>query len=384
MESANIESKFRTLSLNSGKSTRLFWMTSLLILCVTFFTLGSKQAISAAGDVKWHPGHYLMLVNPGDSNPAYMADIYDELAVSAFRGVVIRYTWAELEPQKDIYDFSAIEQHLTELASRNKQLIVLIETKSFTLDKVIVPEYVKTTPIYEGGVFAIGEYGSKVPKGYNIKMWNSYVQGRMRALIRNMGQHFDIHPNFEGFGLTETAMGTPIEPLTASQIEAFYGNLMILNQRMRYRFPNTMTFQFVNYPRAILETYVDKLQAMGSALGAPDVFPDEPGLNYPGTLTSPRGIYTYYPERSGLMPLAIQIEKPNYLNTRVDGTGHQPTIGELLSFARDNLKVNYLFWTRTPEFYTKVLNVMKAPNQKSNIYGGLSGACPANYTSCIE
>ena len=199
-----------------------------------------------------------------------------------------------------------------------------------------------------------------------------------------MGQHFNIHPNFEGFGLTETAMGTPIEPLTTSQTDAFYGNLMILNQRMRYRFPNTMTFQFVNYPRSILETYVNSLQTMGSALGAPDVFPDEPGLNFPGSQYSPRGLYTYYPERAGLMPLAIQIEEPNYLNTRLDGTGHQPSIGELLTFARDTLKVNYLFWTRTPEYYTKVLNTMKAPKQKSDLYGGLSPVCPANYTSCIE
>ncbi len=53
MESANINSKFRALNLNSGKSMRLFWMTSLLILCATFFTLGSKQAISAAGNMKW-------------------------------------------------------------------------------------------------------------------------------------------------------------------------------------------------------------------------------------------------------------------------------------------------------------------------------------------
>lgn len=384
MESANINSKFRALNLNLGKSMRLFWMTSLLILCATFFTLGSKQAISAAGNMKWHPGHYLMLINPGDSNPHYMEQVYSELAVSAFRGVVIRYTWPELEPQKDMYDFSAIENHLTELASRNKQLIVLLETKSFNLTKEIVPDYIKTTPIYEGGIFPIGAYGSKITKGYNIKMWNSYVQGRLRALIRNMGQHFNIHPNFEGFGLTETAMGTPIEPLTTSQTDAFYGNLMILNQRMRYRFPNTMTFQFVNYPRSILETYVNSLQTMGSALGAPDVFPDEPGLNFPGSQYSPRGLYTYYPERAGLMPLAIQIEEPNYLNTRLDGTGHQPSIGELLTFARDTLKVNYLFWTRTPEYYTKVLNTMKAPKQKSDLYGGLSPVCPANYTSCIE
>ncbi len=384
MESANFKSRAGTRSLNSGKNMRLFWMTCFLILCAAFFTLGSKQAVSAAGTMKWHPGHYLMLVNPGDSNPVYMEQVYSELAISAFRGAVIRYTWPELEPQKDIYDFSTIENHLAELSSREKQLIILLETKSFNLTKEIVPDYIKTTPIYEGGVFPIGAYGSKVTKGYNTKMWNSYVLSRLRTLIRKLGEKFDSHPNFEGFGLTETAMGTPIEPLTTAQADGFYGNLMTLNQRMRYRFPNTMTFQFVNYPRSILETYVNKLQTMGSALGAPDVFPDEPGLNFPGSPYSPRGLYTYYPERAGLMPLAIQIEEPNYLNTRLDGTGHQPSITELLTFARDTLKVNYLFWTRTPEFYTKVLNTMKAPKQKTDIYGGLSSVCPSNYTSCVE
>jgi hypothetical protein len=145
-----------------------------------------------------------------------------------------------------------------------------------------------------------------------------------------------------------------------------------------------MTFQYTNFPRSILESYIDTFKAKGIALGNSDVFIEDETLLYPGTKNSPRGVYTYYPENSGIMPLAIQIAKANFENTKFNGTGYTPTIPELLDFARDYLKVNYLFWTRLPTYNSEVLSILRWKKQTSTPSGGLNSVCPSVYSSCVD
>ncbi len=354
-----------------------FW-----VICVILFfgTAFSAQAVTV-NPIKWHPGHYMMLVNPGKDKAHYMQQVYTELnETPALRGVAMRYRWAELEKSKGVYDFSSIDRHLQDLATRKKRLVILIETKSTNLDLEIVPSYLKA-PNYEGGVYAFSGYTTSTIKGYNIKLWNTNVRDRLAALLSAMGKHLNANPYFEGVGLVETALGKAIVPLTSVQSNGYYNNLMDLHQKMRQYFPTTMVFQFTNYPRAKLPALTNSLKTAGGALGCPDVFLEEPGLLYEG---KNQGIYNYYSDLTGILPLAVQIEKANYENTRYDGTGHQPTIAELLNFAKNQLNVNYLFWTRTPGYYPQVLEVLNQSGQKTTPSGGLSAACPSIYASCTK
>ncbi|SFE40638.1 glycoside hydrolase [Nitrosomonas sp. Nm166] len=356
-----------------------------IIISVLLAMLG-KHAIGAVtqNPIKWHPGHYVTLVNPGKDSSRYMAKVYSELETySALRGITIRYRWSELESQKDVYNFTSIDKHLAELAERDKRLIILLETKSFKPDEILAPDYLKDA-IYEGGVFPFTGSGGTVPKGYNIKLWNKAVHDRLAALIRALGKRYNSHPHFEGFGLQETTMGQPIKPLTSTQVNDYYKNLLSINQWMRNSFPNTMTYQFTNYPRGILESFINGLNEIGTALGCPDIFLEDPGLLFKGTKHSRRGIYSYYPELSGIMPLTIQVEKSNYENTRHDRKGYQPTVQELLTFARDTLKVNYIFWTRSPGYFDDVLQMLNQKSQTSILSGGLDPTCPSNYASCTN
>lgn len=337
--------------------------------------------------IKWHPGHYLMLVHPGPNNPWYMEQIYGDLKENTvFRGVVIRYRWSDLEPTKDVYDFSTIDEHLTELAARKKRLVILLELRSSVdySQGELVPDYVKAGTLYEGGIFPYSGSRSTDIKGYNIKLWNPLVRDRLAALARELGERFNSHPYFEGFGLTETAMGKPLITLSNAEIDGYYNNIISINQQMRQHFPNTMVFQFINYPRQVIESFVNNMKDTGMALGCPDVFVDEPGLFYDATKNPPKGIYSYYPELSGQIPLTIQIEKANYENTRYDGKGYQPTISELLAFARHRLDVNYIFWTRSPDYFAEVLEVMNWKNQTSDLTGGLNSTCPSTYFACVD
>jgi Beta-galactosidase len=340
--------------------------------------------------VKWHPGHYVTIMGWGKNSPKYLEDVYAELqATPALRGVQIRYVWAELEPAEGRYDFTSIDQRLAELAAQGKRLVIQVQTKSFDPSWKLVPDYLKAVE-YDGGAFTFesekkGERAAHhtTPRGYNIALWNPRVRDRLIALFQALGERYNSHPSFEGIGMIETAFGEPLVSLSADKIDGFYANLLHVHQQMRAQFPNTMTIQEVNYPRPMLQSFLRKLEEMGTALSSPDIFRDERGLsmNTPG---APRGIYTYYPELSGIVPLAPQVMRSNYRNTRGDGTGAVPAVSEILVFVRDELKANYIFWARTPDDFPRVLEMLSKPAQTGDPSGGLASTCPKAYRSCVE
>lgn len=178
-------------------------------------------------------------------------------------------------------------------------------------------------------------------------MWNSGVHDRLAALVAELGKRFNGHAHFEGLGFTETALGQPIDLVSSHDTGKYFDNLLSVQRQMRVSFPNTVTYQFVNYPREILAGFVDQLRSIGTGLGGPDVFLEDPGLNFdhPNKL---KGVYHYYPQMSGLIPLTPSVMQANYDNTRHDGKGRVPTIAELLAFSRDRLRANYLFGRARP------------------------------------
>ena len=338
---------------------------------------------SVPGAVKWHPGHYYALMNFMRTNPKIMAQVYRELnATPALRGLQVRYEWPELEPEEGRYDFTAIERVLAELAPQNKRLIVLLELKSFKPEVLPVPSYMATGK-YEGGAFPFSSYGKDVPRGHNLKLWNPAVRDRLVALIRELGQRFNGHAYFEGIGLPETAMGQPLVPVSTRDVERQYDHLLSVQRHMRAAFPNTVTYQFVNYPREILPGFIEHMRTIGTGLGGPDIFLEDPGLNFDHP-NKPKGIYSYYPQMSGLIPLTPSVMQANYDNTRHDGKGRVPTVAELLAFGRDRLRANYLFWTRAPGHFQQVLEQMQRIPLQGNPSGGLDAVCPKAYVSCVE
>jgi hypothetical protein len=317
----------------------------------------------------------------GKYNPSYREDVYRDLKeTSTLRGVVVRYSWGELEKSKGAYDFSNIQQILNDVSDQGKRLIILLELKAGTaktLD-IVVPDYMKTAA-YDGGFYT---YSNRHVTGRGIKLWNPQVEERFRALVRALGDRFDNNPNFEGIGFPETAMGNPKTPISESKKDAYYRNLLELNTFASENFPNTMTFQFMNYPRDTVGSYINTFKNTGGAVGCPDVFLQEPGLLCKGTPNTQPCLYTYYPKLSGQLPLVVQIEHANYLNTRYDNSGYKPSVSELLKFARDNLDVNYIFWVRTPEYFPKVKELLNFRDQSSTPSGGLKSACPSAYPGC--
>ncbi|MBY0475833.1 MAG: glycoside hydrolase [Nitrosomonas sp.] len=361
-------------------------IAALFTISMIFSSLASVHAAPippGTTGVKWHPGHYYTIQNWANDDPIYMAQVYKELeATSALRGMQLRYLWGWLEKSPGVYDFSSIDKHLAKLTAMNKRLVIQVQTKSFEANWKLIPDYLKTAE-YEGGAFAFRDWGSSTIDGYNIKLWNTNVRNRLTALLKAMGERYNSHPNFEGIGMIETAMGQAVTPLTKVQTDGWFNNLIVVQQNMRTFFPNTMTIQEINYPREYLKQITSAMVKMGGALGCPDIYPDEPGLNFVGNAYSPQGAYPYFAQLSGIVPIAPTVEKVNYLNTRGDKQGHVPTVQEILIFARNELKPNYIFWQRLPEYVDQVLAVMSWKRQTSTPSGGLISTCPSAYSSCI-
>ena len=170
-------------------------------------------------------------------------------------------------------------------------------------------------------------------------------------------------------------------------MDNYYNNLLSINQHMRKHFPNTMTYQFTNYPRPMLKSFVSKLREMGTGLGGPDIFLEEPGLHANEKRSakgvSAKGVYHHYAELSGVVPLTPSVMQTNYASTRHDKKGRAPSVAELFAFARDKLKANYIFWTRAPNYFPKVLEMLNDLDQ-SGAAGGLDATCPSAYSSCVD
>ncbi|SEF99639.1 glycoside hydrolase [Nitrosomonas ureae] len=371
---------------STNKSNNHAHILQVLLLFLMGMILMPLNAVAATMDptaVKWHPGHYYIIRGAKKNNADYLSEVYSELnATPALKGMMIRYFWNDLEKAKGVYDFSSIDKRLAELSARGKRLVIQVQTKSFN-GRQVVPNYMKTVE-YEGGEFNISDYGNNVVTGRNIKLWNSQVQNRLTALFKAMGKRYNSHPYFQGIGMIETAMGVPIKPLTNAQIAEFYNNKINVQKQMRLSFPNTMTIQETNYPRPILASFVGKLRNIGTALSSPDLFIEEKGLNFQGTKYDPhKGVYNYYEDFSGLIPMVPTVMPDNYKNTRGDGKGYVPTVSQILVFARDKLNANYIFWTRE-KHYKQVLEVLNWKEQRNTRAGGLNAACPRAYSSCVN
>lgn len=374
-----------SISTNRANTTKQVYGTLFTLLCAIVMILvpwRSAHAIDTA--VKWHPGHYYTIMSFGKNQSWYMNQVYKELdRTPALRGLQIRYLWSELETSEGVYNFSSIDKRLAELAARGKRLVIQVQTKSFDTEWELVPNYLKAVQ-YEGGSFTFNLHGSTTPRGENIKLWNPLVRDRLIALFRALGKRYNSHPYFEGIGMIESAIGQAESPLTNTQVNEFYSNLQILHQNMRIHFPNTMTIQEVNYPREFIKPLVETFKQTATALSHPDTLLEEPGLIFKESKYSPQGVYAHYPELSGIIPLAPTVMHSNYVNTKLNRTGYEPTVSELLAFLRDQLKANYIFWTRDPDYYKKVLEMLNWSAQKRNIEGGLDPTCPSAYSSCIN
>lgn len=378
-----------------GRPTFVCWT---LLACFVASVQGRPADCPRA---KWHPGHYVFV------NTATLSENH---VLPHFLGVQKVYGWAELEPEKDRYDFSAIRRDLAFLERHGKRLVIQLQLKGFGSERY-APDYIQGAE-YGGGVFWFeptrkDASGQQASRGYNPILWNAKVNERVLALIRALGREFNKEPFLEAVNLPETAVSGKRQIRMQTHIEPFDEEvyLEVVKQQirtLRQSFPDTVVIQYANFPPAILPDLVACLRECGTGLGGPDVslfeWREKMGLGDPE-----KGVFRFYPQLSGEVPLGAAVQGPNYsafskktnLMRIRERDGHEdPTLGGKLSIsaedkirfppgdifrlARDELKLNYLFWAITPsEDFQAVQAWMKSADFPKDAAGGLDDRIPA-------
>jgi hypothetical protein len=334
----------------------------------------SVQPRAGTGTVKWNPGHYVAFDTEAEDSEVHAG--LDEIQNLPFvKGIVLRAFWRQLEPQKDVYDFSRIDRYLELAAAHKKRFGLLLTTKNFRAG-VAAPDYLRT-PWFEGGIFEVTSFKGVI--GDNITLWNINTYYRLVRLVKALAARYDGNPWFEVLIINETAFSYPVIPVTEAQRIGFYDNLIRLDNVARQVFARTVVIQYVNFPPRHARRVAQNLLDKGIGIGGPDVFLDDEDHE--------KLVYPLIEPASGRVPVGMQVESDCYYARTLGGPWNPPPARELYDFARNRLHSNYIIWHRVLETvyrpWEKVLSMFRSPDFPANASGGLETACPASYARCV-
>lgn len=275
-------------------------------------------------------------------------------------GAQITYHWKKLEPQKDKYDFSQVEEDLNFLTTKGKRLFIQLQDVTFDSTYMAVPKYLLTDTMYHGGVnaqYGINAAGKPVKGGWVARRWDPAVAERYHLLLIKLAERFD--GRIEGINLPETALDFPAregllpEGFTNSNyVNAIKKNMLVL----KTCFKKSVALQYANFmpgdSREDLVAIYNYAKKIKLAMGGPDI-----------KVYRPAQMANSYPlirSIAGIVPTGVAVQEGNYsvLNPQ---TNQPVTVAEILDFAQNYLLLSYIFWCREEPYYSqKVLRIIRS------------------------
>jgi hypothetical protein len=288
-----------------------------------------------------------------------------------FDGVQIAYSWRQLEPQKDDYDFSIINEDLSILRKHGKKLFIQFQDVSFSMKYNHAPEYLLEDTIYHGG--ANKQYKFKDDReleyyelGWVTRRWDPEVQKRLHKLFKALGKQFD--GVIEGINSEETAVTFGDKSLLHPQGFSFksYTNALVENLAvLKNAFPKSTVMVYANFMPGGFLPYQDSsyLKAIYNfawkdniGVGGPDLLPYKPEQ----MTNSYQFIRDSY--KKVVSGVAVQDGTYEYINPR---TKEKITAKEIYQFAEDYLHLTYIFWgTENPFFDSNTLPFLQSLKTK--------------------
>jgi hypothetical protein len=274
-------------------------------------------------------------------------------------GAQVIYTWRLLEQGKDEYNFAPIRENLELLAAHGKKLWIQLQDVSFSESHKNVPNYLLTDPAYHGGVapqYTIpGEDESKaVISGWVARRWDPAVRERFHKLLMALGKEFD--GKIEGINLPETAIvfGGSGRLFPEGFTHQSYRDAIAINLKaLKKAFPRSIAMQYANFIPGEWRPTEDKgylrgvyvaARDAGVAVGGPDLMPHRPGQM--------KSSYPLIREFSGSIPAGIAVQDGNLAEINPE-TGKPVTVSELVDFATNYLRVDYIFWGMEEPYYSR-------------------------------
>jgi hypothetical protein len=265
---------------------------------------------------KWYPGHYIYVSL--DKNFDSVMDESKRTIVKDnpnFTGYHNRYSWAALENAKDEYDFSLIEADLETARSDGKKLIVHVHDRNHQgTDRLPVPEYLTTDPVYAGGVYVAEDTAAGNQK-LMPKIWNAGYAERLGALLRALGEAFDDDTALAYVCLEETALpGAKEQPdFTADGLRDGY---LTIHAAAGEGLPRTLFSQYVNWGGGLSREGADDVMdhlvhTVKGGFGAPDFLNAEhDGVTPTSVLDNWFG--EYFEQYKGVAAITASSQMPSF------------------------------------------------------------------------
>jgi hypothetical protein len=288
------------------------------------------------------------------------------LKTNNFEGAQLKYTWKELEPEKDKFDFSAIDKDLEFLTQHKKKLFVQVQDATFDPKRVNVPDYLVKDKQYHGGYANQYDETEKKPVGTVARRWDPSVQERFLKLLAALGEKFD--GKITGINLPETAIdfGESKKHYPPGFTPQAYREAIIENMKaLRKAFHTSVTIQYANFmpgeflpwdDHGYLKSVYSAAKEMGMGVGGPDLLPYKKSQMNNG--------YHMIKDASGTVMTGIAAQDGNYAFVNPN-THRRVTVDEMYKFARDYLGSGYIFWCTEEPYYTK--NVLPYMNQPGRL-----------------
>lgn len=275
------------------------------------------------------------------------------LRIPQFQGAQIMYSWRQLEQEKDHYDFSIIQEDYEYLQAHGKKLFIQLQDATFDPGQIAVPKYLLTAE-YDGGAIYQRNDDEKI-EGWVAKRWNPHVRERFALLLNALGRAFD--GKIEGINLQESAIGVTQKYDSTFTPEVYAKSLKADMLALKKSFSSSVTMQYANFipgewlpwtNKGLLRSIYEYGDSIGVGLGAPDLMVQNKGqLNHAMSMMH---------EKRYRVPLGIAVQDGNYIG--LTGTNqvvpeHKNIVPLLHAFAKDFLKVKYMFWVNQEPYFSE-------------------------------
>lgn len=292
------------------------------------------------------------------SNFVFFGRDHDRVSDSTFLrhpgvvGAQLTYTWRELEPERDRYDFAPIWDKLTLLHQYGKDLFIQIQDVSFS-ERVLVPKYLLSDSVFHGGAARKYEGARGVFDGWVARRWDPAVRERFARLLDALAREFD--GLIEGVNLPETAIGfeSPRFHPPGFTFDAYAAGVLASMRDARRAFTRSCVIVYANFMPgealpAVDHGYLTAIYALaeriGVGVGGPDLLPYRKGQQ---TNSLP-----LIAARSPGVVAGMAVQDGNLADLN-PATGKPVTVDALYRYAADYLRLNYIFWGIEEPYYTR-------------------------------
>lgn len=278
---------------------------------------------------KAHPGNYATSVLFAEKNGV----IPEALYVPGTVGVQVRRDWKVMEKAEGVYDWAQTDKDLASARAHGRMLIVMINDKSYSVkDPNPLPAYLAPYTV-----------AGKNSANMLVVKWDPFVAARLKALVKALGDRYDGDPNFEGIAFQETALSMDDATMAKwSYTPEKYRDVIISTlNAARASFPRSRVFWYMNFlqgGQSYLRDIAKLMVGTNVVMGGPDVLPESSSLV--------KLVYPLYTDFAGKLVLFGSMQNDSYRHPK--RTGGIYSMEEMFVYARDVLRVSYVFWEYRP------------------------------------